>query len=74
MSIANNIDYGVLSRFHVPLGKPSELEVMLMSTVSAVPQCDESFPLCLARRLAAAFITSNTNAGANGCDAWSRSR
>ena len=43
MSIANNIDYGVLSRIHVPLEQPSELEVMLMSTVSAVPQGDESF-------------------------------
>jgi len=34
MSIANNIDYlyGVLSRIHVPLEQPSELEVMLMST------------------------------------------
>ena len=38
MSIASNIDYGVLSRIHVPLEQPSELEVMLMSTVSAVPQ------------------------------------
>ena len=43
MSIANNIYYGVLSRIHVPLEQPSELEVMLMSTVSAVPQGDESF-------------------------------
>ena len=43
MSIANNINYGVLSRIHVPLEQPSELEVMLMSTVSAVPQGDESF-------------------------------
>ena len=33
MSIANIIDYGVLSRIHVPLEQPSELEVMLMSTV-----------------------------------------
>ena len=33
MSIANNIDYGVLSRISVPLEQPSELEVMLMSTV-----------------------------------------
>ena len=33
MSIANNIDYGVLSRINVPLEQPSELEVMLMSTV-----------------------------------------
>ena len=43
MPIANNIGYGVLSRFHVPLEQPSELEVMLMSTVSAVPLGDESF-------------------------------
>ena len=34
MSIANNIDYGVLSRINVPLEQPpSELEVALMSTV-----------------------------------------
>ena len=33
MSIANSIDYGVLSRIHVPLEQPSELEVILMSTV-----------------------------------------
>ena len=33
MSIANNIDYGMLSRIHAPLGQPSELEVMRMSTV-----------------------------------------
>ena len=33
MPIANNIDYGVLSRINVPLEQPSELEVMLMSTV-----------------------------------------
>ena len=32
MSIANNIDY-VLSRINVPLEQPSELEVILMSTV-----------------------------------------
>ena len=43
MTIAMNIDYGVLSRIHVPLEQPSELEVMLMSTVSAVPQGDERF-------------------------------
>ena len=43
MSIANNTDYGVLSRIHAPLEQPSELEVMLMSTVSALPQGDESF-------------------------------
>ena len=42
MSIANNNDYGVLSRIHVPLEQPSELDVMLMSTFSAVPQGDES--------------------------------
>ena len=33
MSIANNIDYGVLSRIKFPLERPSDLEVMLMSTV-----------------------------------------
>ena len=33
MSIANNIDYGVLPRISVPLEQPSDLEVMLMSTV-----------------------------------------
>ena len=33
MSIANSIDYGVLSRIKFPLEKPSDLEVMLMSTV-----------------------------------------
>ena len=33
MSIAMNIDYGVLSRINVPLGQPSDLEVILMSTV-----------------------------------------
>ena len=33
MSIANNTDYGMLSRINVRLEKPSELEVMLMSTV-----------------------------------------
>ena len=32
MSIANNTDYGMLSRINVRLEKPSELEVMLMST------------------------------------------
>ena len=44
MSIANNIDYG--GAFSLPCAAgaaPSELEVMLMSTVSAVPQGDESF-------------------------------
>ena len=33
MSIANNIDYGVLSRIILSLEQPSDLEVMLMSTV-----------------------------------------
>ena len=33
MSIASNIDYGVLSRINFPLEQPSDLEVMLMSTV-----------------------------------------
>ena len=33
MSIANHIDYGVLSRIDFPLEQPSDLEVMLMSTV-----------------------------------------
>ena len=33
MPIANNIDYGVLSRINVPLEQPFELDVMLMSTV-----------------------------------------
>ena len=33
MSIACNINYGVLSRINVPLEKPPKLEVMLMSTV-----------------------------------------
>ena len=44
MSIANDIDYG--GAFSLPCAAgaaPSELEVMLMSTVSAVPQGDESF-------------------------------
>ena len=44
MSIANNIDYG--GAFSLPCAAgaaPSELEVMLMSTVSAVPQGGESF-------------------------------
>ena len=45
MSIANNFDYGVLSRIHAPLEQPSELEVILMSAVSAVPQGDENFEL-----------------------------
>ena len=31
--IANNIDYGVLSRIDVPLKQPSDLGVMLMSAV-----------------------------------------
>ena len=44
MSIANNIDYGgAFSHPCVAGAAPSELEVMLMSTVSAVPQGDESF-------------------------------
>ena len=45
MSIANNIDYnGAFSTLPCAAGAaPSELEVMRMSTVSAVPQCDESF-------------------------------
>ena len=45
MSIANNIDYGgAFSTIPCAAGAaPSELEVMLMSTVSAVPQGDESF-------------------------------
>ena len=45
MSIANNIDYnGAFSTLPCAAGAaPSELEVMLMSTVSAVPQGDESF-------------------------------
>ena len=43
MSVANSIGYGVLSRINVPLEQPFELEVMLMSTVSAMPQGDESF-------------------------------
>ena len=43
MSVANNIGYGVLSRIHVTLELPSELMVMLMSVVSAVPQGGESF-------------------------------
>ena len=45
MSIANNIDYGgAFSTIPCAAGAaPSELEVMRMSTVSAVPQCDESF-------------------------------
>ena len=43
MPIANNTDYGVLSSTHVLLEQPSVLEVVLMSTVSAVPQGDESF-------------------------------
>jgi hypothetical protein len=33
MSIANNTDYGVLSRIHATLEQPSDLEVILMSTV-----------------------------------------
>ena len=33
MPIANNIDCGVLSRINVPLEQPSDLEVVLMSTV-----------------------------------------
>ena len=33
MSIANNIDYGVLSRINFRLEQPSDLGVMLMSTV-----------------------------------------
>ena len=44
MSIANNIDYG--GAFSLPCAAgaaPSELESMLMSTLSAVPQGDESF-------------------------------
>ena len=44
MSIANNIDYG--GAFSLPCAAgaaPSELGMMLMSTVSAVPQGDESF-------------------------------
>ena len=44
MSIANNIDYG--GAFSLPCSAGaalSELEVMRMSTVSAVPQGDERF-------------------------------
>ena len=33
MSIANNIDYGVLSRINFPLEQPPDLDVVLMSTV-----------------------------------------
>ena len=33
MSIANNIDCGMLSRIKFPLGQPSDHEVMLMLTV-----------------------------------------
>ena len=33
MSIANNTDYGVLSRINLSLEQPSELEVMPMSAV-----------------------------------------
>ena len=33
MSIANHIDYGVLSRIDFPLEQPSDLEVMLISNV-----------------------------------------
>ena len=33
MSIAMDINYGVLSRINVPLEQPSEVEVVMMSTV-----------------------------------------
>ena len=44
MPIANNIGYGVAFSHPCAAGAaPSELEVMRMSTVSAVPQGDEGF-------------------------------
>ena len=44
MSIANNIDYGVLSRINVPLEQPSDLVVVLMSTVRLCHMV--TFPNC----------------------------